>query len=176
MCDEAFRRTQLGEVVQEWGRRASRLSSPRARRTSPARRLPHHRPGGDHPRHARGDRGDGHPLSCARISARLEPPLRRSPHRGRRRPASEWGPLPDPRRRLLQFTDPTAQDPPPKKKPPKSKWAFTMANRAWFCIAGVWRTDPAVGSVAMLACLQGEDITLSHDRQVVVGPPTGRRG
>ena len=73
---------------------------------------------------------------------------------------------------FFEFTDPPpspAGEPVPKKKPPKSKWAFTLAGHDWFCIAGIWRTDPKVGEAwSMLTCPPGPDIAPYHDRQVVV--------
>ncbi len=76
---------------------------------------------------------------------------------------------------FFEFTDPPPPDagaPPPKGKVPKSKWAFTVAGRDWFCIAGIWRTDPQVGEAfTMLTCPPGPDILPYHDRQMVVLTP-----
>jgi putative SOS response-associated peptidase YedK len=70
------------------------------------------------------------------------------------------------------FGDAPAPKAPRGKKPPKSKWAFTLAGHDWFAIAGIWRSDPQVGEAwAMLTCPPGEDIAPYHDRQVVVLSP-----
>jgi putative SOS response-associated peptidase YedK len=58
------------------------------------------------------------------------------------------------------------------KKAPKSKWAFEAAGLDWFCIAGLWRTDAAVGEAwTMLTCEPGPDVAPYHHRQVVVLTP-----
>lgn len=81
---------------------------------------------------------------------------------------------------FFEFTDPPALEPglfgdgaPTKgRKPPKSKWAFTLAGHDWFAIAGIWRSDPTVGEAwAMLTCPPGPDIAPYHDRQVVILSP-----
>ena len=55
------------------------------------------------------------------------------------------------------------------KRAPKAKWAFALAGHAWFCIAGLWRADPAVGEAwTMLTCPPGPDVEPYHARQVVV--------
>ena len=47
-----------------------------------------------------------------------------------------------------------------------------MAGRGWFCIAGLWRSDPQVGEAwTMLTCPPGPDVTPYHRRQVVVLGP-----
>lgn len=72
---------------------------------------------------------------------------------------------------FFEFTDPpsTAPDGPGRRHAPKSKLAFTLRDHAWFCIAGVWRNDPQVGEAwSMLTCPLGPDIAPYHSRQVVV--------
>ena len=73
---------------------------------------------------------------------------------------------------FFEFTDPSppmAGAPGPKKKPPKSKWAFTLRGQDFFFIAGIWRTDSKVGEAfSMLTCPPGPDIAPYHDRQMVV--------
>lgn len=51
----------------------------------------------------------------------------------------------------------------------KDKWLFTKAGEPWFCIAGLWRRDAAVGEAfTMLTTEPGPDIAPYHARQVVV--------
>lgn len=70
------------------------------------------------------------------------------------------------------FGDAPPAKPAKAKKPPKSKWAFTLADHDWFAIAGIWRSDPTVGEAwAMLTCPPGPDIAPYHDRQVVILSP-----
>jgi putative SOS response-associated peptidase YedK len=72
---------------------------------------------------------------------------------------------------FFEFTDPPAPPPctPAPKRVPKSKWAFTLKDQDWFCIAGIWRSDPQVGEAwSMLTCPPGPDIAPYHHRQVVV--------
>ena len=58
------------------------------------------------------------------------------------------------------------------KKPPKSKWRFTMQNLDWFCVAGLWRTDAKVGEAwTMLTAAPGPDIAPYHNRQIVLLKP-----
>ena len=57
---------------------------------------------------------------------------------------------------FYEFTAPPEGSP---KKAPKAKWAFTMAGQDWFCIAGLWRADPAVSEAwTMLTCPPGPDV------------------
>ena len=52
------------------------------------------------------------------------------------------------------------------KNPPKAKWAFQMPGLEWFCIAGLWRTDPTVGEAwTMLTTEPGPDVAPYHHRQ-----------
>ena len=65
---------------------------------------------------------------------------------------------------FYEFTAPA--DPKQKRK---DKWAFRLAGHQWFCIAGLWRTDAAVGEAfTMLTCPPGPDIAPYHSRQMVV--------
>jgi putative SOS response-associated peptidase YedK len=57
-------------------------------------------------------------------------------------------------------------------KKQKAKWLFSIPGLDWFCIAGLWRTDPAVGEAfTMLTCEPGPDIAPYHDRQIVLLTP-----
>jgi putative SOS response-associated peptidase YedK len=65
------------------------------------------------------------------------------------------------------FYEFTAQADPKAKR--KHKWLFTLAGEPWFCIAGLWRTDVAVGEAfTMLTTAPGPDIEPYHDRQIAV--------
>jgi putative SOS response-associated peptidase YedK len=65
---------------------------------------------------------------------------------------------------FFEFTAPAA---PGARR--KTKWAFGLADHAWFCIAGLWRSDPVVGEAfTMLTCPPGPDMASYHSRQVVV--------
>ena len=65
------------------------------------------------------------------------------------------------------FYEFTAPDDPKAKR--KIKWAFRLNDHSWFCIAGLWRRDPAVGEAfTRLTCPPGPDIAPYHSRQVVV--------
>lgn len=65
---------------------------------------------------------------------------------------------------FYEFT--THSDPKSKRK---HKWLFTLRGDDAFCIAGLWRRDPAVGEAfAMLTTEPGPDIAPYHSRQVVV--------
>jgi putative SOS response-associated peptidase YedK len=74
---------------------------------------------------------------------------------------------------LFGQTSPTpAPSPKSKGKQPKAKWAFRMPDLDWFCIAGLWRTDPNVGEAwTMLTTEPGPDIAPYHDRQIVLLTP-----
>jgi putative SOS response-associated peptidase YedK len=68
------------------------------------------------------------------------------------------------------FYEYTAQTDPKVKR--KHKWRFTLQGAPMFAIAGLWRTDEAVGEAfTMLTTAPGEDIAPYHNRQVVVLPP-----
>ena len=59
----------------------------------------------------------------------------------------------------------------PKSKR-KHKWLFTLKGEPWFAIAGLWRTDPAVGDAfTMLTCAPSPDVAPYHNRSIVVLPP-----
>jgi putative SOS response-associated peptidase YedK len=59
-----------------------------------------------------------------------------------------------------------------RKTPAKAKWQFRMIGLDWFCVAGLWRTDPQVGEAwTMLTCPPGPDIAPYHDRQIVLLGP-----
>jgi putative SOS response-associated peptidase YedK len=65
------------------------------------------------------------------------------------------------------FYEFTAPEEPSAKR--KTKWAFRLVGHDWFCIAGLFRRDPAVGEAfTMLTCQPGPDIAPYHSRQVVV--------
>jgi putative SOS response-associated peptidase YedK len=65
---------------------------------------------------------------------------------------------------FYEFTKP--DDP---KKKLKDKWLFTKKGEPWFCIAGIWRTDPKVGEAfTMLTMAPGPDIAPYHDRQIAI--------
>jgi putative SOS response-associated peptidase YedK len=60
----------------------------------------------------------------------------------------------------------------PARKALKAKWEFSIPGLDWFCVAGLWRTDPAVGEAwTMLTTESGPDITPYHDRQIVLLTP-----
>jgi putative SOS response-associated peptidase YedK len=68
---------------------------------------------------------------------------------------------------FYEFTKP--DDPKAKRK---HKWQFTLRDTPTFAIAGLWRTDPAVGEAfTMLTCPPGEDIAPYHNRQVALLAP-----
>lgn len=55
----------------------------------------------------------------------------------------------------------------------KDKWLFTMPGERdedmLFCVAGMWRDDPAVGEAfTMLTCDPGPDIAPYHSRQIAL--------
>ena len=68
---------------------------------------------------------------------------------------------------FYEFT--THSDPKSKRK---HKWLFTWGEREWFGIAGLWRTDAAVGEAfTMLTAEPGPDVAPYHDRQIVLLAP-----
>ena len=91
---------------------------------------------------------------------------------------------------FFEFTDPKpANLGVAPKRARKDKWRFTQADQsgspqsttlrggdAWFCIAGWWRTEPALGdgtareAFTMLTCEPGPDIAPYHHRQIVLPP------
>jgi len=65
---------------------------------------------------------------------------------------------------FYEFTAPA--DPRAKRK---DKWLFTKPGEDWFCIAGLWRTDPKVGEAyTLLTTEPGPDVAPYHSRQIVV--------
>lgn len=61
-------------------------------------------------------------------------------------------------------------DPLPGEKR-KTKWLFTLKDHDWFCIAGIWRTDPKTGEAfTMLTTEPGEDVAPYHHRQIIPLP------
>jgi putative SOS response-associated peptidase YedK len=65
---------------------------------------------------------------------------------------------------FYEFTTPTE---PGKKR--KDKWLFTRRDELWFCVAGIWRSDPAVGEAfTMLTMEPGPDVAPYHSRQIAV--------
>jgi putative SOS response-associated peptidase YedK len=68
---------------------------------------------------------------------------------------------------FFEFTKP--HDPAQKRK---HKWRFTLAGAPIFALAGLWRTDPAVGEAfTMLTTEPGADMKPYHNRQIVVLAP-----
>ena len=68
---------------------------------------------------------------------------------------------------FYEFTTPTEAG---KKR--KDKWLFTLKDEPWFCIAGLWRSDPKVGEAyTMLTTEPSADVAPYHNRQVVVLRP-----
>jgi putative SOS response-associated peptidase YedK len=64
---------------------------------------------------------------------------------------------------FYEFTKPA--DPKQKRQ---DKWLFTMRDHAWFCIAGIWRSDAQVGEAfTMLTTDAGPDIAPYHHRQII---------
>lgn len=71
---------------------------------------------------------------------------------------------------FYEFTDPEPVEGARKSKL-KDKWLFTLKDHDWFCIAGIWRSNPKVGEAfTMLTTEPGPDIAPYHNRQVAVLP------
>lgn len=172
MCNEAYRRTQLGEVAQDWGQTRLPLRFPEGKPNFPA-------------------------LDSIRITDRVEiirisqdvseaemvtrrwswPGPKGKPVYNYRSDGREFrngetsGRCLIPVEGFFEFTAP------PAGQKLKSKWAFTVKGLAWFCIAGVWRTEKEIGEAfSMLTCPPGADIAPYHDRQVVVLAPENYAG
>jgi putative SOS response-associated peptidase YedK len=65
------------------------------------------------------------------------------------------------------FYEFTAHSDPKSKR--KHKWLFTKADEPWFCIAGLWRSEPQIGEAfTMLTAEPGPDVAPYHSRQIVV--------
>ena len=84
---------------------------------------------------------------------------------------------------FFEFTDPPAGSP---KRTKKTKWRFAAAPAGpltigaaapWFCVAGFWRTDAAVGEAfTLLTAEPGTDVAPYHHRQIVLPPPDAWAG
>ncbi|MBN2973653.1 SOS response-associated peptidase [Roseomonas aeriglobus] len=164
MCNEAYRRTQIGEIARDWGETRIPLVFPEG--------LPNI---GEQPSIRITDRApiirrtdSGTPELVVRRWSWPAPggrPVYNFRSDGRR---IDSGRCLIPVDGFFEFTDPP-KDPGITGRQPKSKWAFTLTGHGWFCIAGIWRSDPAVGEAwSMLTCPPGPDIAPYHDRQVVV--------
>lgn len=71
---------------------------------------------------------------------------------------------------FYEFTDPEPVAGARKSKL-KDKWLFTLKDHDWFCIAGIWRSNPKVGEAfTMLTTEPGPDVAPYHNRQVAVLP------
>ena len=166
MCNEAYRRIQIGQVREDWSQLRIALRFPEG--------IPNFAP-----------------LDSIRITERVEivrasaaePGTAEMVTRRWSWPAPSGKPVYNfrsdgrqigvgarcllPVEGFFEFTDPPQAT--SGKKPPKSKWAFTLAGHPWFFIAGIWRTDRQVGEAwSMLTCPPGSDLAAYHDRQVVV--------
>jgi putative SOS response-associated peptidase YedK len=65
---------------------------------------------------------------------------------------------------FYEFTTP--EDPKAKRK---HKWLFTKKDEPWFCIAGIWRSNPEVGEAfTMLTTEPCADVAPYHSRQICV--------
>ncbi len=54
----------------------------------------------------------------------------------------------------------------------KHKWLFTLRGHAWFAVAGLWRSDPAVGEAyTMLTCEPSPDVAPYHSRSIAIFSP-----
>jgi putative SOS response-associated peptidase YedK len=70
---------------------------------------------------------------------------------------------------FYEFTAPPEPPPGAPKPKRKDKWLFTKKGEDWFCIAGLWRSDPAVGEAfTMLTTEPGPDVAPYHSRQIAV--------
>jgi len=68
------------------------------------------------------------------------------------------------------FYEFTAHTDPKSKR--KHKWLFTLKDRPWFAIAGLWREEPSVGEAfTMLTCEPSPDVVPYHNRSIVVLAP-----
>ena len=68
------------------------------------------------------------------------------------------------------FYEFTAHEDPKSKR--KHKWLFMLKDTPWFGIAGLWRSDAAVGEAfTMLTCEPSPDVAPYHSRSIVVLPP-----
>lgn len=66
---------------------------------------------------------------------------------------------------FYEFTDPVVARPKDKRL---DKWLFTLRDHCWFCMAGIWRSDPKVGEAFTLLTMDaGEEIQPFHHRQII---------
>jgi putative SOS response-associated peptidase YedK len=69
---------------------------------------------------------------------------------------------------FFEFTAPSEA-----KAKRKHKWLFTLPGASLFAVAGLWRSDPAVGEAfTMLTTEPGDDVRPYHNRQIAVLPPS----
>ncbi|MFD1787332.1 SOS response-associated peptidase family protein [Sphingomonas floccifaciens] len=164
MCNEAYRRTQIGEIARDWSETRIPLVFPEGLPNvgeQPSIRITDRAP------IIRADR-DGTPELVMRRWSWLAQggrPVYNFRSDGRQ---IDSGRCLIPVDGFFEFTDPP-KDSTVKGRRPKSKWAFTLNDHSWFCIAGIWQTHAEVGEAwSMLTCPPGPDIAPYHDRQVVV--------
>lgn len=168
MCNEAYRRTQIGQLREDWSQLRIPLTFPEG--------IPNFAPL-DSIRIA--DRVEIIRLSASEPGAAEMVTRRWSWTGAHARPVfnfrSDGRTIAGPQRCLIpvdgfyEFTDPPEGR---AKRAPKSKWAFSLSGHQWFGIAGIWRTDPEVGEAwSMLTCPPGPDVAPYHSRQVVVLAP-----
>jgi putative SOS response-associated peptidase YedK len=68
------------------------------------------------------------------------------------------------------FYEFTAHSDPKSKR--KHKWLFTLQGEPWFAVAGLWRSDPAVGEAfTMLTLEPSPDVAPYHNRSIAILPP-----
>jgi len=164
MCNEAFRRIQIGALREDWGQTRIPLVFPEG--------LPNV---ADQPSIRITDRA---PIIRAAADGAAELVVRRWSWPGPGgRPVYNYrsdgrritsGRCLIPVDGFFEFTD-AEPVPGAKRRQPKRKWAFTAAAGGWFCIAGLWRDAGEVGEAwTMLTCPPGPDVAPYHARQVVV--------
>jgi putative SOS response-associated peptidase YedK len=175
MCNEAYRRTQLDLVREDWAQLRIPLRFPEGTPNFPPLDGFRITDRVEIIRRATGALATAEPDAAEMVTRRWSwpGPGGRPVYNFR----SDGRTIAPPARCLIpvdgffEFTAPQPEQAPRAGKPLKSKWAFTLAGYAWFCIAGIWRADPAVGEAwSMLTCPPGPDIAPYHDRQVVVLP------
>lgn len=173
MCNEAYRRTQIGQLREDWSQLKIPLFFPEGIPNFAAL---------DSIRIA--DRVEIIRASVSEPGAAEMVTRRWSWPGAHGRPVfnfrSDGRTIAAPQRCLIpvdgfyEFTEPppgSAREK-PAKRAPKSKWAFSLTGYEWFGIAGIWRTDPEVGEAwSMLTCPPGPDVAPYHNRQVVVLSP-----
>lgn len=162
MCNEAFRRSQIGDIAQEWGQTRIPLVFPEG--VPNLAEQPSIRITDRAPIIRIGDRAPELVVRRWSWPGAGGKPVYNFRSDGRR---LDSGRCLIPVDGFFEFTD--DPDSAGAKRAPKAKWAFTLAAHDWFCIAGLWRTDPAVGEAwTMLTCPPGPDLLPYHSRQVVV--------